>query len=425
MNPVLLLPTALAALAALIVPLLIHLARRSEQRPTDFAALRWLRQRPKPRHRIRFDEWLLLALRLLLLALIALLLARPAVYGARSQAPWVAVVPGVDAQALAATPRPAGARLHWLAPGFAEIDLAGRDPASPTPAANALPVSSLLRELDAGLPAGVALSVWVPERLQGVDGQRPRLSRQVQWRVLPGEMPARPEPRRPVPEPSIRYAADRAAALPYLRAAIAAWRPAAAAGASAAKAANPGAGEPARTSADAPAQASAGASIAADSQPLAPDTKQLLWLKPGPLPAAIEAWIADGGTALLDAGSAWPGGEGAAIAPLPLWRNPAGEALVEGAPYRRGRVMRLTRALDPQAMPELLEPGFAAGLRDLFEPPRDAPARVLARDHAPSSGAAPFAASPLDLRPWLALLIGLLFVLERWLATRPRRGAAP
>ena len=46
-------------------------------------------------------------------------------------------------------------------------------------------------------------------------------------------------------------------------------------------------------------------------------------------------------------------GEGAAIAPVPLWRNAAGEVLVEGAPYRRGRVMRLTRALDPQAMPEM------------------------------------------------------------------------
>ena len=83
MNPALLLPAALAALAALIVPLLIHLARRSEQRPADFAALRWLRQKPKPRHRIRFDEWPLLWLRLLLLALLALWLARPVLFIAR------------------------------------------------------------------------------------------------------------------------------------------------------------------------------------------------------------------------------------------------------------------------------------------------------------------------------------------------------
>ena len=40
MNLALLLPAGLAALAALLLPLLIHLARRSEQRPTVFAALR-------------------------------------------------------------------------------------------------------------------------------------------------------------------------------------------------------------------------------------------------------------------------------------------------------------------------------------------------------------------------------------------------
>ncbi|TQT81878.1 hypothetical protein DB758_11845, partial [Xanthomonas perforans] len=51
MNLLLLFPTGLAALAALLLPLLIHLARRSEHRPTDFAALRWLRALPRPRHR--------------------------------------------------------------------------------------------------------------------------------------------------------------------------------------------------------------------------------------------------------------------------------------------------------------------------------------------------------------------------------------
>ena len=51
MTPTLLLPLGLAALGTILVPLLLHLARRTEQRPTDFAALRWLRQKPRPRHR--------------------------------------------------------------------------------------------------------------------------------------------------------------------------------------------------------------------------------------------------------------------------------------------------------------------------------------------------------------------------------------
>lgn len=397
MNPVLLLPLGLAALAALIVPLLIHLARRSEQRPTDFAALRWLRQRPKPRHRLRFDERLLLAVRLLLLALLALLLARPALYGAHSDAPWIAVVPGVQAQALAALDRPADARVHWLSPGFPAFD-----PATPAPPVSAqLPVSSLLRELDATLPASVAVTVLVPEQLQGADAQRPRLSRQVEWRVLAGAMPARTAPTLTAPDPSIRYAADRAAALPYLRAAIASWR------------------EPGATRSN--------GSIAPDTQPLDASSKQLLWLKPGPLPSGVSEWIAAGGTALLDAASAWPSGEGEskALAPVPLWRNADGAVLVEGARYGRGQVMRWTRALTPQALPELLEPGFAGQLRNLFEPPREPPSRVMAREHAPSAGAAAFALPPRDLRLWLALLIALVFGFERWLATRPRRGAAP
>ncbi len=49
----LLFPAALAALVALIVPLVIHIARRSEQQPTNFAALRWLRQKPRPRSRTK------------------------------------------------------------------------------------------------------------------------------------------------------------------------------------------------------------------------------------------------------------------------------------------------------------------------------------------------------------------------------------
>ena len=79
MTPLLLAPLGLAALAALIGPLLIHLRRRTEEVPVDFAALRWLDPRPRPRQRLQFDEWPLLALRLLLVALLALLLARPAV----------------------------------------------------------------------------------------------------------------------------------------------------------------------------------------------------------------------------------------------------------------------------------------------------------------------------------------------------------
>ncbi|MCE4302280.1 BatA domain-containing protein, partial [Xanthomonas hortorum pv. vitians] len=116
MNLLLLFPAGLAALAALLLPLLIHLARRSEHRPTDFAALRWLRALPRPRHRVRFDEWPLLLVRLLLLAALALLLAEPALRDHQDTRPRVAVSPGVDVAAARALSHAANAQWVWLAP---------------------------------------------------------------------------------------------------------------------------------------------------------------------------------------------------------------------------------------------------------------------------------------------------------------------
>jgi hypothetical protein len=120
MSLALLLPAGLAALAALLLPLLLHLARRHEQTPTDFAALRWLRQKPKPRHRIRFDEWPLLLLRMLLLALLALWLARPVLSGMDDTRPRIVVAPGMDATAVRAQAGNADARRpasrRWTGP---------------------------------------------------------------------------------------------------------------------------------------------------------------------------------------------------------------------------------------------------------------------------------------------------------------------
>lgn len=392
MSLAFLLPAGFAALAALLLPLLIHLARRSEQRPTDFAALRWLRQRPKPRHRIRFDERLLLIVRLLLLVLLVLLLARPVLYGSASEAPWVAVVPGVDMQQARETLATSKARQHWLAPGFPALDAT-----PPPPTAS---ITSLLRELDATLPADVRLTVLVPAQLDGADAQRPALSRRVDWRVLPRAMPASPAaPVEAAPALTVRYAADREPALRYLRAANAAWRVQAVPSAGAAKA----------------------LSIAPHTQALDAQARQLIWLAAGPLPGAVQDWIAEGGVALIDT-------ETSIAKPAPmtaLWRDDTGTPLVEGAVLGRGRVMRLTRPLTPQAMPQLLEAEFPKRLRALFSAPAKVPTRVFAAAHAPATGGPVFAQAPRDVQPWLVLLIAALFVLERWLASSPRRGVAP
>lgn len=387
MNAALLLPAALAALAALLLPLLIHLARRSEQRPTDFAALRWLRQKPKPRHRIRFDEWPLLILRLMLLALLAVWLARPVLFGSASEAPWVAVMPGIDATQARAAVDDKKARLHWLAPGFPALD-------QPPPAAGSLPFASLLRQLDSELPAAVKLSVVVPEQLQGADAQRPQLSRAVEWKVLPGAMPAPKPPATFAPALTVRYSDDRQEGVRYLRAATIAWRP------------------------DTHATAFAAAPVA---QALPAGTRNLVWLAPGPLPAAVGEWIRQGGTALLATETEYE----FPTASIVYWRDEIGAPLVEGAALGRGRVLRFTRAFSSTAMPQLLQPEFPRKLRNLFATPSPAPARVMANDYAPIKGSASYAQPPRDLQPWLALLIAVLLLVERWVATRRRRGVSP
>ena len=69
-------PLAWTALAALLVPLLLHRDRRRALQPLRFAALRWIGAAQQPQRTLRVREPLLLLLRLLLLALLALWLAR-------------------------------------------------------------------------------------------------------------------------------------------------------------------------------------------------------------------------------------------------------------------------------------------------------------------------------------------------------------
>ena len=384
----LLLPAGLAALLALLLPLVLHLTRRAEERPKSFAALRWLRVRQRPRQRVRFEEWLLLALRLLLLAALALLLAQPVLYGAIGGQRRVVVAPGVDrAEARAAVAAP-GAEWHWLAPGFPALE---RDPP-----ARAQPVSSLLRELDATLREDAALTVVVPASLAGLDGERPALRRAVEWRVLEtGETSSPAAPRVPLAPPvlTVRHARPDDPALACLRATGVAWNTAAS-----------GQERPARID------------VAPASEPIGTDARWLVWLVPGELPPGIRAWIEAGGTALLDAATEAPGPDAGIV----LWRDARGEPLVVGRAMGNGRVLQLARAMAPATLPELLDPDFPGRLRTLFDPPPP-PDSAYASTQAPRTGTAELSPTPRPLQPWLALLVAALFVIERWLAASPRR----
>lgn len=380
MTPLLLAPLGLAALAALVVPLLIHLRRRTEEVPLDFAALRWLDPRPRPRRRLRFDEILLLALRLLLIALLALLLARPAVLGWEDNGARVIVAPGVDPAAARAAAGPE-AELRWIAPAFPDIATDAPPPTAQT--------ASLIRQFDAELPPGAALTIIVPPVLDGVDAGRLRLTREVTWRVVEGGAKGNPPAPPASPALAVRHAEAQGGAVRYFRAASAAWS-------------------------DTPGfDASAGAA-------LPPRDTVLVWLTPGPVPQDVSDWISAGGTGLLGDTAQFAMPATSAV----LWRDQAGNALVEGGVLGAGRVMRFTRPLAPADMPELLAPDFAATFRDLVSPPAPPPARVSAAAYAPTAGIAPYVLPPRELAPWLAVLIALVFVAERLLATRRRRFAA-
>lgn len=390
MTPVLLLPAALAALAALVLPIVIHIARRSEQRPIDFAALRWLSERPRPRARLRLDERLLLAVRLLLLALLALLLARPALLGLSTDKAYVAIVPGADPARAGLDPA-ALRSAHWLAPGFPRQ----RDgsPTTSQPPAN-FPIGSLLRELDAARPAGEALTIVAPSTLQGADGERPRLSRPVRWIVTPGAMAERPAPARLPLSVAVRHDPAHAEAARYLRAALTALKPA---------------GE--------------GADVAGIAAPLPTVPAPVVWLAEGELPSAVTNLVRQGGTALVAADTKLTDGAGPAIS---LWADGAGGVLVEAQGLGAGRLLRFTRPLRPADLPALLEPDFPAQLQRLLQPAPPPPARADAGAYAPLvTKARRYAPPEADLRPWLALAIAALFLAERWLATRRARGLAP
>lgn len=391
MSLAFLLPLGLAALAAWLVPLLIHLHRRTEHHRTAFAALRWLQTRTRPRSNVRIEEWPLLLARLVLLAALALLLAQPVLFGASGATHWQVFAPGVDPGAIAAPEK--GVERRWLAPGFPTLEEGAPKPP--------IPVGSLLRELDALLPEQTRLTVVLPARFDGADAALPALRRAVDWQVVETSI-ATPAPARASPRPplAVRYAQTHTDALRYFRAAAVAWR-----------AANPASAGPSP------------ADIATASDALPPVARPLVWLASGPLPPELRAWIERGGTALIGIDSQAPDDARA----IPLWRSEAGEPLIRGASLGRGRVLQWTQPLTPDALPVLLEPEFPERLWQLFAPPPPAPTRVAAVDYTPletTAVATAYRERPRDLQPWLLLAVAIAFLIERWLASGRRVRAA-
>ncbi len=181
-------PAALWTLAAVALPLAIHLWRLPP-RTVRLGSLRFLENIPRrPWRNLRWRELLLLGTRLGLLAALSLLLAAPRWLVPPPAGPrrWALLdptaAPAGESLARWQAARRAGYEPHRLAPGFP----AAGDVPSPDDGAAAPDLWSLLREADAELPAGSTLAVFSPARLAALRGTRPSLGHcKVEWVQTP------------------------------------------------------------------------------------------------------------------------------------------------------------------------------------------------------------------------------------------------
>lgn len=378
----LLLPLGLAALAAWIVPLLIHLVRRPEQAPYDFPALRWLRESERPRRRLRLEDPGLLLLRLFLLALLALLLAVPVLNGEwRGARHWILASESIDIDAARALASDKEARWHWLAPGFPEIERARP--------ARKQPTASLIREFEASLPESDTLTVLVADEADGFDAERIALGRSIEWVVAPAlEPPADEAVEKKNLKIALRHSNVDQPALHYLRAALAALAK----------------------------DESGGLQVddKALSEAVDADSDALIWLG-GKLPDDLLPWIAAGGRVLVID----PQSQAGSI----VLRDQAGDVMAREQAMAAGAVVSLQRPLTPDSMPLVLDADFPARLRVLLEGAAPPPTRAIAAEVMPRQANRVQQPPPAGLAGLLCLIIAIVFLLERIVALRRRHPA--
>lgn len=371
MSLALLWPAALLGSVLLVLPWWLHRLPRRQGSPRRFAALRFIGQHATPRRDRRVSEWPLLLLRLLLLATLLLFLAG----GLWRDWPgrglqWQAVWPGVSASALASAA--ASDRSVWLLPGLPSSD-------RPPPAGDASEAASLLGELASALPPEDRLRVLVPATLHGLGASRLSLARPVEWQVVdaaPDAESAKPRKLALRSEPDLE-------ASPWLEAALAAWQ------ADPTLATTIDRGPP--------------------GQPIPADVDALLWVGERPEPrwqGAAQPWLQVSATAASGPGLRDPL---SGLSYLPL----------------ADRGARLAAPVDPGGLPEVLDAGFPSRLHHLLFQREPAPSTGDAASLAPSVTPALLAPRALPLAPWLALLAGLLFLAERWLASGRRLAPKP
>jgi hypothetical protein len=105
-----------------------------------------------------------------------------------------------------------------------------------------------------------------------------------------------------------------------------------------------------------------------------------------------------------------------------VWADDNGAAILRERLLGAGRMLSLAGPLRVDAVPALASPEFPRQLAALLRGPAPAPDRAPAASVAPLTLpiAHPLLGRPEPLTPYLAVVIALLFLLERVVATRTR-----
>ncbi|HEV8240484.1 MAG TPA: BatA domain-containing protein [Thermoanaerobaculia bacterium] len=415
-------PLWLLGLLGLLAPLVLHLLARGRGRRVRVGSVRLLTDLPPRRpRRLQLQRPLLLALRCLLLALVALALAAPRLRRETTTAatppPWVLVEPGVDARAIEAVRGAiaASAEVRLLTTGLPRAASVRHIAELPDLAAMPGGLWSLLREAAAVAPAGTRFLVVTSGRLAALRGERPALANAVEWHEVPDPRSNRWVARtlasatgatllvgesdrtrtifrrEPAPTASARSlrvsvlaAADRQVDARYVRAALAAAAEAA--------------GVRIEISPPAPVAMTAVAGAATDEAALRsqlaasrPPIATTFWLADAAPPAPLLAALRGGGVLITDSGAPEESCEGtfapiASTTPVALhrcgdsgegeaatsphqrarWRSDSGRVVLAEQPIGDGRWLRFGSRFHPAWSDLVLSPTFPEWLRDVL-----------------------------------------------------------
>lgn len=405
-------PAALIALAALALPIALHLWSRRTGRPLRVGSVAFFAAAPPPAaRRPRLEDLWLLLLRCGIVALLAFALAGPVWRSGRLAGGGRVMALVTPAVAADSASRPL---LDSLRQSGADIEVLPQGP-----------IWSVLREADFEAPPGTRFVIVAPA--EGASGNRPVLRSEASW-IIP---PLRMAERGTGGEAAVRRRGTRS----VLIYSDASRRDDARYVAAALRAAAQATGAPATVS-------------RRDVRSPAVEADWIVWLASRPLPPALLEYVRRGATLLTDAQDAEPLDRSATIRlavdagaspPLvrrrtqpaagaaPVWTDDGGQALLTLRREGEGRVLHLHSRFHPDWGDLVLHPAFPLAMAELWARDRDrgnpgsarvATSQLLPARDTTAGHSAP--AVPRDLYHvfWLAAVA--LFVVERVVAGRPR-----